>query len=244
MAAAGWIAVADGECQRSSSDPLENCCCLGYNYSTSFNKRRSGVYTLANFCGVKCLDVEGYCDSTSGGGGWLVVQRRRQSLKQKDYFHRDWVEYEDGFGSLTAEFWYGLRALHYLTSQGDWEMRIDFQLSNGTRSYMHYGHFRVGPAEDSYRLSISDFKGSTPTDPFSAHHNTMEFTTRDRDNDRSLNNNCAVQHSSGWWYNKCFTINLNYHYDKSSYGLIRFGYNWHSPQFLEMKIRLVNCTFQ
>ena len=29
-------------------------------------------------------------------------------------------------------------------------MRIDFQLSNGTISYMHYGHFRVGPAEDDY----------------------------------------------------------------------------------------------
>ena len=158
VAAAGGIAVVDGECQRDSSDPIENCCCLGYNYSTSFNKRKSGVYTLANFCGVKCLDIEGYCGSTSGGGGWLVVQRRRQSLQQKNYFHRDWVEYEDGFGSLTAEFWYGLRALHCLTSQGDWEMKIDIQLSNGTRSYMHYGHFRVGPAEDNYRLSISDFK--------------------------------------------------------------------------------------
>ena len=92
---------------------------------------------------MNCLDVEGYCDGTSRGGGWLVVQRRIQSLQQKNYFHRDWVEYEDGFGSLTAEFWYGLRALHCLTSQGDWEMRIDFQLSNGTRSYIYYGHFRV-----------------------------------------------------------------------------------------------------
>ena len=74
VAAVGGIAVVDGECQRynseSPSDPIENCCCLGYNYSTSFNKRRSVVYTLANFCGVKCLDIEGYCGSTSGGGGW------------------------------------------------------------------------------------------------------------------------------------------------------------------------------
>ena len=69
VAAVGGIAVVDGECKRysseSPSDPIENCCCLGYNYSTSFNKRRSVVYTLANFCGVKCLDIEGYCGSIS-----------------------------------------------------------------------------------------------------------------------------------------------------------------------------------
>ncbi|XP_065915810.1 ficolin-3-like [Dysidea avara] len=178
VAAVGGIAVVDGECKRysseSPSDPIENCCCLGYNYSTSFNKRRSVVYTLANFCG-----------------------RRRQSLQQKNLLHRDWVEYEDGFGSLTAEFWYGLRALHCLTSQGDWEMRIDFQLSNGTRSYMHYGgHFRVGPAEDDYQLSISDFKGITPEDPFGVGSksyydlNLMKFTTRD--NDLWIGGNCGV----------------------------------------------------
>ena len=132
-----------------------------------------------------------------------MVQRRRQSLQQKNLLHRDWVEYEDGFGSLTAEFWYGLRALHCLTSQGDWEMRIDFQLSNGTRSYMHYGgHFRVGPAEDDYQLSISDFKGITPEDPFGVGSksyydlNLMKFTTRD--NDLWIGGNCGVNgHSQG-----------------------------------------------
>jgi len=107
---------------------------------------------------------------------------------------------------------------------------------------MHYGHFRVGPAEDEYQLSISDFRGITPTNPFPA-HNTMKFTTRDRDNDVNTINNCAVEFSSGWWYGKCFAINLNYKYDKS-YGFIYLGHKWYSPKFLEMKIRLVNCNFQ
>jgi len=30
--------------------------------------------------------------------------------------------YENEFGKLTGEFWYGLRPLHYLTVKGGWEM--------------------------------------------------------------------------------------------------------------------------
>ena len=29
-------------------------------------------------------------------------------------FNRGWVEYEEGFGSLTGELWYGLHPLHCL----------------------------------------------------------------------------------------------------------------------------------
>ena len=45
---------------------------------------------------------------------------------------------------------------------------IDFTFDNGTKSFMHYNHFSVGPATDNYRLSISGFTGITPTDPFTA----------------------------------------------------------------------------
>ena len=99
-------------------------------------------------------------------------------------FYRNWNDYEMGFGSLTGELWYGLRALHCLTSRGNWELRIDFTFSNGTKSFMHYNHFRVGPPTDKYRLSISGFTGITPTDPFSTVPlNGQPFSTLDRDND-------------------------------------------------------------
>ena len=48
------------------------------------------------------LEAEAYCDTTNGGGGWLVVQRRQDGSVD---FNRNWVEYEDGFGKLTGEFW-------------------------------------------------------------------------------------------------------------------------------------------
>ena len=93
---------------------ISSCCSLDFN-TTHFNRKKSGVYTISNFCGYKCseFEVQGYCDTNSAGGGWLVIQRREDGSED---FHRNWVEYEDGFGSLTGEFWYGLRALHCLTS--------------------------------------------------------------------------------------------------------------------------------
>ena len=48
-----------------------------------------------------------------------------------------------GFGSLTGEFWFGLNALHCLTSQGEWELRIDLKLTNGTIIYLSYKQFAV-----------------------------------------------------------------------------------------------------
>lgn len=40
------------------------------------------------------------------------------------------------------------------------------------------------------------------------YHNHMEFTTMDRDND-NYEKNCAEIYKNGWWYNRCFLVNLN-----------------------------------
>ena len=83
-------------------------------------------------------------------------------------------------------------------------------LSNKTKGYLSYHHFRVGPASDDYRLSISGFSGNT-TDPIIVsgvrNLNGMKFTTRDRDNDKWNGYNCAVHYAGGnaggWWHNIC-----------------------------------------
>ena len=186
---------------------------------------KSRIYNITNFCG-QCEEVaEGYCDGVTAGGGWLVVQRRQDGSVD---FNRGWVDYEDGFGSLTGEFWYGLRPLHCITNQGQWEMSIDFTLTNGNNSYLSYSSFRVGPASSNYQLSISGYKGIASSDLFSdSSLNGMPFTTKDKDKDNDKwNRNCAVDaagDAGGWWYNVCSRIYLN-HKHKSNTGIYLGGW--------------------
>ena len=51
------------------------------------------------------------------GGGWIVMQRNRKGSVVN--FNRKWFDYEKGFGDLSADFWYGLKAMHCLTQRGD-----------------------------------------------------------------------------------------------------------------------------
>ena len=82
---------------------------------------------------------------------------------------RTWVEYEDEFGKLTGEFWYGLRALHCLAGQGGWEMRMDIKLANGTNIFLQYKQFKVASAKDKYKLTVEGFQGIT-SDPMALHN--------------------------------------------------------------------------
>ena len=213
-----------------------SCCEVKSNqFKFSTTPLKSRVYNITNLCGDCELTAEGYCDAVTDGGGWLVVQRRQDGSVD---FNRGWIEYEEGFGSLTGELWYGLRPLHCLTNQEQWQLHIDFTFTNGTKSYLSYKSFSVGPANSQYQLSISGFTGVT-TDPFTTHPlNGMKFTTKDRDNDNN-SGNCATN-NGGWWHNDCWHINLNYQYKHAS--SIRLNGAWHSLPFIEMKIKPITCN--
>jgi len=217
---------------------VSRSCCEIKGTEFKFSTIISRVYNITNFCGYRQVVAEGYCDAVTYGGGWLVIQRRQDGSVD---FNRDYVDYEDGFGSLIGEFWYGLRAIHCLTNQGQWELRIDYTFTNGTKGYLSYSYFRVWSATEKYKLTISGFSGVT-SDPFSTHSlNGMKFTTKDKDNDQYFQN-CAVdvagKDAGGWWYNQCSHLFLNNQY-RSPSGI--YFNEWISISFVEMKIRPVQC---
>ena len=218
---------------------LKSCCDVATkNFYFSADKKPSTVYTIADLCG-QGTTVRGYCDSITEGGGWLVVQRRTDGSVE---FNRFWWEYEMGFGHLTREFWYGLRALHCLTGQGGWEMRMDIKLANGTNIFLQYEQFKVASPKDKYKLTVGGFQGTT-TDPM-AYHNGMYFSTKDSDNDRDSRRHCALNGPAkphgGWWYRSCWHINLNNHHKITSFD-IYLNNEWISKA-PEMKIRPLNCN--
>ena len=147
-----------------------------------------------------------YCNMTTDNGGWIVIQRNRKNSQLS--FDKNWREYEDGFGDLNKDFWAGLKLMHTLTEIGQWEMRVDYQNNDKTWSYLHYNQFSVGSASEEYPLTVGGFTG-VGTDWFAREpHNGMKFSTLDNDNDK-WGDNCAARYMSGWWHNKCYTININ-----------------------------------
>ncbi|XP_065890562.1 fibrinogen-like protein A [Dysidea avara] len=229
----------------ADTSAIKNCCNIAVkDHYFSINKNTSGVYTIIDLCG-QGTTVQGYCDTVTDGGGWLVIQRRKDGSED---FNRFWWEYEMGFGSLAGEFWYGLHAIHCLTSQGQWELRIDYTFTNGIKGYLSYSNFRVGPATEQYPLTISGFDGVTTdlfytvTTDFSWSLNGRKFTTRDRDNDR-WSRNCAVANKGGngggWWYNHCSVLYLNHQYNHKQ--TIYLNGKYHPLPFIEIKIRPKNC---
>ena len=181
LLATGTLAATQAHGQQTQNNFISSCLQLGYGRFTFSRKTKpSGLHVMPNYCKDDHLEAEAYCDTSNGGGGWLLVQRRQDGSVD---FNRTWVEHDDGFGKLTGEFWYGLRALHCLTGQGGWEMRMDIKLANGTNILLQYEQFKVASAKDKYKLTVGGFQGTT-TD-IMAYHNGMYFTTKDSDNDQT-----------------------------------------------------------
>ena len=52
--------------------------------------------------------MQARCDMETDGGGWMVILRRKRDASPQVNFNCKWKEYENGFGDLNTEFWYGL----------------------------------------------------------------------------------------------------------------------------------------
>ena len=215
-------------------------------------KASSGIFDFEIFCGgpsepfsSKGTDFTLYapCDMDTDGGGWMVIQRRVPGGTVN--FTRNWEDYENGFGDLNGEFWYGLRNLHCLTAREEVELRIDMVTKTKTKIWWTYQTFKVAGAGDKYRLTIGGGKGTTGRNNM-ADHNGMQFSTYDQDNDKNRKS-CAYAVQGGWWYNYCYDANLNGPHNTPSLPGVDQRYakiKWLGSGCLssvEMKIRAKKC---
>jgi len=203
---------------------IKNCCELR---KVLPNRATSGVYKMTTKAVGIYTTTDVYCDMVTDGGGWIVIQRNRNSSLLN--FNRFWKSYEEGFGDLNGDFLAGLKLMHILTQTGQWELRIDIQKADGTWVYIPYNRFAVGSASQEYQLTVGEFTGKK-YNLFSI-HNGLRFSTTDNDNDNAKGN-CARYEGSGWWYHFCHHINLNQipfkYAARGAIGPVRF---------VEMKIR-------
>nr|XP_054923518.1 techylectin-5A-like isoform X1 [Dermacentor andersoni] len=170
-------------------------------------QRNDGVYTIYHKAAAQSgQDV--YCDLTTDGGGWTVIQRRGQFGNRVFHFYRNWTEYAQGFGSASEEYWIGNYALHALTS-GEENVTLRVVLRNTTKdsAFIYYNTFRVANEDDLFMLKVGDLIGPQGWDAM-RHSDGQKFSTFDRDNDAG-NNNCAAAYRGGWWYGNCHACNPN-----------------------------------
>ncbi|XP_053394682.1 angiopoietin-2-like [Mercenaria mercenaria] len=221
----------------------KSCLDLFYNERKTFHV--DGIYNIT-LGQVGPISV--YCDMTIDGGGWTVFQRR---LDGSVNFSRNWNDYKTVFGNLTGEFWLGNDYLNLLTDNDEpHELRIELEDHDGNRAYAKYNDFMVGSESTNYQLQLNNYVGNAGDSleksirGQSYIHNGMEFSTLDRDNDKS-NGNCAVDFKGAWWHNSCFESNLNSVYQdqplcKKPWACIVWNTwkgSWYSLKSTEMKFR-------
>jgi len=150
--------------------------------------------------------------------GWIIIH---QHLGYTFDWRLPWADYKAGFGSINADFWLGLEKVHLLTSSQPYRLRVEVQERTTNRWFSaEYWSFKIGDElNEKYRLEVSGYSGDADDalqyesnwieygyNTFGHfYHNTMKFTTYDRDNDKYYGN-CATAWcgGGGWWFNRCF----------------------------------------
>lgn len=107
-----------------------------------------------------------------------------------------------------GEFWFGNDFIHKLTYDDDMELKIVLENWSNQRIDFNFDIFRVDSEENKYNLMIDGFQGANKSLDAMAYHRGQDFSTFDRQHDRTgIDGNreccsCAISYASGWWFNK------------------------------------------
>ncbi|XP_062606274.1 ryncolin-1-like [Saccostrea cucullata] len=181
--------------------------CASILKSIPNTKGKDGVYSIYPEMKTEKLV---YCDMTTEGGGWTVINRRMDGSVD---FYRSWDSYKEGFGNVEGEYWLGNEPIHLLTKRSQCELRVDLQKFSGKKAFAKYSSFSVGSESQKFKLTATGYSG-TAGDSL-AYHNGRPFSMKDAGND-SWKNSCAVDRKAGWWFNGCDYCDLNEPYFTSA----------------------------
>ncbi|KAH0619293.1 hypothetical protein JD844_019247 [Phrynosoma platyrhinos] len=150
-----------------------------------------------------------YCDMETDGGGWIVIQHR---VNGSVSFQKSWKEYKQGFGDPAGEYWLGNEAVHLLTNQAVFSLRVELLDWEGHRAYA--------------LLFLKGYRGTAGQQSGLPLQGTG-FSTRDADNDNCMCK-CAQMLSGGWWFDACGLSNLNGIYYPARHNIRKLnGIRWH-----------------
>lgn len=188
-----------------------------------------GVYEIA----VNGKVVSVFCDMTTEGGGWTVFQKRVDGSVD---FYRRWNDYVQGFGDPATNYWLGLELIHQMTKRDSPTSFLAIgEKGDGTVREIIQSDFSIGDESTNYRLHAGVNIHAVNSVKNEFHKiDGMDFSTRDRDNDKT-GGSCATSHKSGWWYNSCY---YKFHAN-GIYGLkTTSGIQWDGSNNIEKSIAM------
>ncbi|XP_061150850.1 angiopoietin-related protein 3-like [Syngnathus typhle] len=146
-----------------------------------------------------------FCDMSADHGATVIQRRKDGSVN----FDQTWEKYENGFGDFHGEFWLGLSKIHSLLAQGNSILHMHLEDWKHNKRFMEYTCDLGGP-ETNYTLGLKLLSGDLSD--FMKNRTGLMFSTKDRDNDKNRDPNCAPNYTGGWWFNSCGDTNLNGRY--------------------------------
>uniref|UniRef100_A0A8C2RFU8 Fibrinogen beta chain n=1 Tax=Capra hircus TaxID=9925 RepID=A0A8C2RFU8_CAPHI len=241
---------------------------------SKIQKLESDVSTQMEYCRTPCTVT---CNiPVVSGKGWTVIQNRQDGSVD---FGRKWNPYKQGFGNIATnaegkkycgipgEYWLGNDKISQLTNMGPTKLLIEMEDWKGDKVMAIYEGFTVQNEANKYQLSVSKYRGTAGNALIEGAsqlvgenrtmtiHNSMFFSTYDRDNDgwktTDPTKQCSKEDGGGWWYNRCHAANPNgryywggaYTWDMAKHGTddgvvwMNWQGSWYSMKKMSMKIR-------
>ena len=167
----------------------------------------SGIYVIQP-AGLNPIVV--YCEMNVTDGGWMVIQRNRQSTEIT--WAESWSTYKNGFGNVLTEYWLGTEYIHQISKQKVYQARFVIWDATNRIKFADYNLFSVENESQGYRLRLGTYSGlagdAMTSNRASTVHDNMKFSAKDQDQDTS-SSNCASSYGGAWWYSACYSARLN-----------------------------------